>query len=345
MNIIIVCYLVYRKNKVKIQLRNVPYSTIQNIDLAKVKKNLEINNLIYTFGLILALLELGSIITLGINEACQLFYSSSFSEFYVDKFRFYILIVCTAVTSLLPPVVCLYLIVLRRVYLNLPYGNWIRGYAVYIMFRTGLIFLSSNNNVYSYGIVSFLFTIIDFHIYYYSNRYFYLLLRGRSEEARLHSSKHDHLMKQQVVRRYRYAQVFTTILISLLLINGCLASVQSVIIMVNEQPNLMEIFCFGFCKTSSMLMEVNATCQTIVFFINILQWLVIFTIEIVISFIYICVCVGIVWELIRQRKRYYYINEWVTEPLMKRYRKSLENPYRIERRPPFIQNFRSNSVY
>ena len=346
MNIFIVCYLACCKNKVKIQLRNVPHSTIQNIDLVKVKKNLEIKNLVFTFLLILALLELLSIIILGINEFCQSYSLSSFPELLVSQFRFYIYIVCSIVTGLLPTVVCLYLIVLRRVYLHLPYSNWIRGFVVYLLFRSGLIFLLSHYNWLWLGIVTFIFTIIDFHIYYYSNRKFYLLLRGRTEEARLHSSNHDYLIKQRIVRRYRCAQVFTIVYILLYLINQCLASVQSVMNMVNEQPDLLDIFCLGFCRTSYMLKEVGTTLQTVVICINLLQWLLIVLIEIILLLIYIYVCVGIVWKLIRQRERYYYINEWVTGPLMKRYRASLENPYRnCEQRPPFIQNFRSNTVY
>ena len=345
MNIFIVCYLAYRKNKVKIQLRNVPHSTIQKIDLTKVKKNLEINNLVYTFLLVLALLELLSILILGINEVSQLYFFSSFPEFY-NLFRFYILILCSILVGLIQPIVCLYLIVLRRVYLNLPYSNWIRGYTLYILFKTGLTFLLSNYNVWLNGIVTFLFSIIDFHIYYYSNRKFYLLLRGRSEEARLHSSKYDYLVKQRNVRRYKCAQVFTMVFFLLYIINLCLESIQSVMNMVNYQPNLMEIFCLGFCKTSFMLKEVNSTIQTVIVYINFLQWMVIFTIEFVLSFIYFYICIGIVWKLIRQRERYHYINEWVTAPLMKRYRESLDNPYRnVEQRPPFIQNFRSNTVY
>ena len=45
----VLIYFLYQKYQVRIQIRNVPYSTIFNIDLDKMKKNLEIQSMVYNF--------------------------------------------------------------------------------------------------------------------------------------------------------------------------------------------------------------------------------------------------------------------------------------------------------
>ena len=57
----------------------------------------------------------------------------------------------------------------------------------------------------------------------------------------------------------------------------------------------------------------------------------------------LAILTSIIVKLLRRRKKYIHVNEWITRPLMERYRADVER--HKERRPPFIQAFRSQIIY
>ena len=51
-------YFLYKKYQVRIQIKNVPFSTIFDLDLDKVKKNLKIESVVYNFIIVLIIFEI-----------------------------------------------------------------------------------------------------------------------------------------------------------------------------------------------------------------------------------------------------------------------------------------------
>ena len=57
----------------------------------------------------------------------------------------------------------------------------------------------------------------------------------------------------------------------------------------------------------------------------------------------ITVLTWLIANQLRRRKAYVHVNDWITRPLMEKYRADVERHY--QRRPPFIQAFRSQLIY
>ena len=138
----VLTYFVHQKYQVRIRIRNVPYSTIFNIDLDKVKKNLEIQSMVYNFVLVIIMIEMLTNSLWGITQIIGA--DLKISHFYVVKevrnqtilnqtmeINRLVLMVSnfsTITLSLILPLHCLFLIVLRRAFINLPYKEWVRKY-------------------------------------------------------------------------------------------------------------------------------------------------------------------------------------------------------------------------
>ena len=58
----------------------------------------------------------------------------------------------------------------------------------------------------------------------------------------------------------------------------------------------------------------------------------------------LAILISIIVKLLIRRKVYIHVNDWITRPLMEKYRADVEQRH-YERRPPFIQAFRSQLIY
>ena len=176
----------------------------------KVKKNLQITSMTYNFVLILSVLEISTAVGLGIlsirrfDVHFSVTNSVNLSTFCVikDPLLFHYggvnHIIFDGMANLnfvgfglIPAVFNLFLIILRT-FFNLSYKRWIKIYLAYFALRFVLMFaLSSFLLTYYMSQLFYLpFAVIDFLIYL-SSKYFYILLKGRRDEARIHSSQED----------------------------------------------------------------------------------------------------------------------------------------------------------
>ena len=356
MALFILSYLCYRRKIVIIELKNIPFSTILQIDLVKVKQNLRVELLTYNFLIILTVMEL-SINMFGlINQICifdfnVLFttkqvneYNSSSSYFFPEnKCSNAALSIALNLENQLFPTVCLFLIVLRRAYLKLPYKKWIQCYSVFILVRFIVFFLFSSFNQTSYQIqiLYFPFSLIDFFIYLSCCRSFYRLLKGRSEEARWHSTQSDYRIKRLMAAQFFYGQCFTITCFVLVLINFFTILLQSPLVIVLYYPDFLGIF------QPVALSHSTRSIILLLYRINSLVRVSVLVTLVTLLFLgYMLVCIGIVLRIKRKRRKHVHINDWVTRSLMEEYRATFDDSNReFEQRPPFIQAFRSRLVY
>ena len=103
---------------------------------------------------------------------------------------------------LLPILLNLFLIVLRRVYLNAPYKRWIIGYSLYFLFRLLYLIAIPYFVVTSYfqWIMELPFLLLDFCTYVNASKKFSLLLKGRCEEAKWHSTPQEYKRKRRITK-------------------------------------------------------------------------------------------------------------------------------------------------
>ena len=352
--LIVISYLANGKYKVKIQLKYVPASTILKIDLSRVKLNLQIENMVYNFLLVMSSMECTGNIFAGINQISKLDLSS-ISNFTIisccriegiSSFETVLGNFSSILLSLLPPMVCLILIVLRRAYLNLPYTKWIRMYTACILFRFLFLIISSLfvKTFFISQMLLFPTAIVDFYIYQSCFRRFYFLLKGRTQEARWHSTQRDYIIKRRIATQFLIAQIYTLFCFLLTLLDFFLLFVLSPLSTTIYSPSLFYSVSFGYFPNIVLSSNAKLLMISIMNSINLTQIIVVSILEISVSLCYILVFIGILWKLIRKYKRYNNINEWVTQPLMEKYRESFQS-INHGKRPPFIQAFRSGLIY
>ena len=356
--VFVVVYLAYRKYTVCMALRNVPAFTIFDIDLSKVKQNLKIEAMLYNFLLILSGLELLGDLLAGIttiSSDLHAFINNSINQSVqspLDQVGIQITVVtnslCMVVLTLLPPVVCLFLIVLRRAYLNLPYNRWIRGYTVIILAR--FVILSALSFVHQISDIAqmlyFPICLIDLIVYIPSCRSFYRLLEGRSFEARWHSTHSEYIAKRRIAIQFFYAQILTVVYFLLVLIDLLTVSILSPLVIVLYRPKYFNEISLGMFPTIILCSSSRSVIVSVFNTITLIQTIVLTLLVFLLSFAYLFVFIGVVIKLVRRQKKYNHINDWVTRPLMEEYRDTFISSNRnYVQRPPFIQAFRTHPLY
>ena len=163
-----------------------------------------------------------------------------------------------------------------------------------------------------------------------------VLLKGRRDEALYHSSRRDYLEKRRIANRFFYAQIFSYCLVFLLLLyyaSGFSLSVMDVL-----ASSHFGTVSFGLSWKFILLCP---KCWNITKFIcNITCYMSICVLDICLFFSYLFIFIKIVAKLFIRKKKFNHVNDWITRPLMERYRSNLEKR-RTQQRPPFIQAFRS----
>ena len=353
-------YFVYQKYQVRTRIENVPYSTIFNIDLDKVKKNLEIQSMVYDFMLLLMMIEVLANVFWGIRQF--IYTDLNKSKFHivntstsvrnqtifkvtieVNHFLMLLFELDTITLSLILPVLCLFLIVLRRAFINLPYKLWVRKYSVYILVRVVLMSIMSLfiETHFIVGVMYLLFFLFDICVYISSSHAFYVLLKGRRDEALYHSSRKDYLEKKSIAKQYFYTQIFSLFGLFIILLYY-ISNFFEIIISMLTNPVLFQSISLGYFPNFSFYTSNAMTIANR--FSDIFQPICALLLELCAFLPYIVIFVSILLKLLIRRKKFNHVNDWITRPLMERYRSSLEKR-RIQQRPPFIQAFRSGIVY
>ena len=172
-------------------------------------------------------------------------------------------------TGFVFPILSLFLIVLRRAFINLPYKKWVWKYSVYILLRVivMLIILWFPLTFIIGVFMHLLLGIFDFYVYISSSRAFYVLLKGRRDEALYHSSRKDYLEKKRIANQFFYTQVSTSFggfLVLMLYISVFSANIFHTF----SHLNFFELMTFGyFPKFSSswhaFTFEIAIICERI----------------------------------------------------------------------------------
>lgn len=354
-------YFIHQKIFILRQIRNIPPSTVLAINLRMMKKNLQIKSMIHNWIIIISSFEAIVCLLNTINYTINAF-GSSHSNNYVAfvVFTYSNNGSCTLhgnttlamfsdiseyLVILLPIPLNLSLIVIRRVYLNAPYKSWVIGYSVYFLFRLVYLVLSAYCLITSYteNILELPFLLFDTYVYVNASKKLYLLLKGMSEEAKWHSTQREYRNRRRTTQTFAItrAAIFLTFILCVLILT--LNSMSEVYALIQDSDCLLQYafpntpLHFSLPSSSTHILSrmvryiemIRMVCNVMVGGIAFLSNLAILT--------------WIIAKLIVRRKVYIHVNDWITRPLMERYRADVERNY--YRRPPFIQAFRSQLIY
>ena len=374
----ILCYLLHHRHTILTKIRELPHSTILFVDLAKVKLNLKIELIVYNFLIVICVLELLTVVLVTIDgvgsvlcvieaSPAKIQFQSAFGNANRTENVSYIcfsevfkssrgsLIIFNVIGDMVDfalsanfAIVSLFLIVLRRLYLNLPYKQWIRFYTVWIALKFIPIIASPFDPAFriAIGLLLYATNTMDFAVYISCSHSFYRLLKGRTMEAKWHSSPRDYKIKQRISTQFYYTQIYYLIVYFIGVFWGITILVEQLLLFFRyriDNQNTLLLKLFDGISTPS---QINSLIQKLSYY-NSIAYIVLCFAEFILVFLgCLIVCIGIVFKLLNERRRYKHVNDWATRPLMEMYRATLEDGYRNHtQRPPFIQAFRSGLVY
>ena len=335
----VISYIACLKYLIRKEIQKLP-TAIYGIDVNNLKKNLQIKSMVYNFIFIISIIEFVSNIVLetdlliiptivpedywiNLTNSCRmedrdLKVIGIRSTFFFSRTRN----IAEVTFSELFILMGLFYIILRRMYLNVPYHRHIRKYIIYIViqFVVKCVFVSFIQTFY-FGLLLYLpFSLIDFVIYICASQKFYNLLKGMRNAASLHSSNSEFLQKKQTVRRFFYARLAMIVVILLFLIIALAVFIEATIQILTS--------CFLSYITSDYIPSIALSDQAKEFIEDIChsciltQVFFLFIVELIIIVIYLSLCVDIILITVRKRRRYNNSN-FLTRPLMENYRRSL----------------------
>ena len=335
----IIIYFAYLQYLIRKEIRNMP-SAIYKVDVNNLKKNLLIKSMVYNFILIISIIEFVANIVIETNllirpiiqpnhidthihlsnscsvEDMDLAILTLHSTFIYSRTRF----VAIVLISEVPILMALFYVILRRMYLNVPYHKHIRKHIIYIVsqfvVKSVLVCIVPT---YYIGVLLYLpFGLIDFVIYIFASQKFYALLKGMRNAASLHSTKCEYIEKKRIVKRFFFAQVVTTTIFSLLLILSLIEFITTSVQVITSC--FISYITLGFIPTITLSDRVRGQMSHI----GVLtQMGILFIVELMVTTLYLGMAVDIVVKLVRKRRRYNNSNFLLARPLLEKYRNRL----------------------
>ena len=324
-------YFIHQKLLILRKIRNVPRSTIFQTDLSKVKKNLQIQSMVYNFILIIYSFEAIICLTCSVSNIYYGFWSPS-SIYFVKVTNIYTNKTCHLWTNkikgmyldysgyqvvLLPIIPNLFMIVLRRAYLNAPYKRWIKGYSLYFMFRLVSLILSTYFIITCYIEMSIQlpFLAFDFYTYAISSRKFYLLLRSMHEEAKSHSTLIDYKKKRMATKVFALTQIPIFFTVTILMIMVIMKSLFNITTLIQYGNCILQYMLPNTPINFTIHRNLHHVLQIVEFYTQTIQMSGNVIVGVMILIANLGILVWIILKLNSRRKAFKNINE-LTRPLI-----------------------------
>lgn len=332
----VICYFIYLRFLIRIKIKNINYSQSGQL------QSLLIKSTIYNFILTLCISEFVANIGLNASEIQIYYFSSAHSIqisntceirdvyllFLSDESTFYtsrIRSISLNIWAMIPIITSLFFVILRRLYINYPYHQHIQKYIVYILFEYLVKTLTSFfiHTGYFTLLLYFPFLVIDISIYTSNSYKFYCLLKGNRNASMLHASANTYSENKRIVNRFFYAQIFMLGIFSLLL---CLTfssflSVPLSIIVFN--PCFLSYASFGLFPTITVSQHIQTVSNSFLAYLTTIELTCSIIAEVFIIVFYFAMSCRIISSLIKARRRNTQSTEWITHPLMEKYRQGL----------------------
>ena len=330
-SLFVISYYTYLKYKNWREIRNVPPY--------KFKKSLQLKSIVYSFILILSVAELAANLSMQtslilqfdlkqyihrvtVSKSCvikdrDLASLNNKSTFLIER----ALDVGVAILTMFPITMSLFYVILRCIYINYPYHQHVRKYILYIVMQfilkvTTTCFLQTR---YFEQLILFPLTVIDVGIYISTSHKFYLLLKGRRNGARIHSSERDYLMEEQTAQQFFFARAITLFAFSLLIIGTFLSFISVPLDLFGHNPCFLSYISLGYFPDIKISRDLRTLSQSITYYCFILELISAFIGEVLGISIYMALSIGIIIDLIKRHRRFIYINDAI-KPLMIKYR-------------------------
>ena len=340
--LLVIANFIYEKYLIRKAIRGLSFST-ECEDVNRIK-NLRIKSLVHSFIIFLTALEIvvnisfesGVIMKydfnpfhpnhINVSNSCLItdpYLISLVESSYLSASLIFNISIIIG-TSIIP-IISLFFVILRRIYINYPYKQYIRKYVVLIALRFVVmaILYCLMQTWYLVQLLLLPIFLIDLKIYISSSRKFYFLLRGLRNEASIHSTKQEYRNKSRIVNQFFYAQVVSlfTLSIGLGVVVLCSLSVPLRIYVYN--PCYLSYITLGYLPIIRVSKRVQDTGRTILYISYVIESTCLSIIEVLVIFTYLSILISIVIKLIKRRRDFNQVNEFTTRLLINDYRNTL----------------------
>ena len=153
--------------------------------------------------------------------------------------------------SIIPIIMSLFFVILRRLYINFPYHRHIRKYIIYIVLQFVIKSLTACivQTRYLSLTLYFPFGVIDTCIYISTSHKFYNLLKGIRNASRLHSQESIYYENVRIVNHFFFAQIITLLLISVVLVAGLTSLISVPLCIIAYNPCFLSYVTLGMIPT------------------------------------------------------------------------------------------------
>ena len=334
----VICYFIYLKCMIRIKIKSMHYSQSGQLQSLKIKST------IYNFILTLCISEFVANIGLNASEIQIYYFSSAHSIqisntceirdvyllFLSDESTFYtsrIRSIGLNIWAMIPIITSLFFVILRRLYINYPYRQHIQKYIVYILFEYLVKTITSFfiHTGYFTLLLYFPFLVIDISIYTSTSHKFYCLLKGNRNASRLHASAYTYAENKRIVNHFFYAQIYMLFIfsISLCLAFSTFLSVPLSIIAFN--PCFLSYASLGLFPIITVTQHIQAVSVSLLTYLTRVELTCSVIAEMFIIVFYLVMSYRITSSLVKARRRNTQSTEWITRPLMEKYRRGLLN--------------------
>ena len=227
--------------------------------------------------------------------------------------------------TLILPLISIFFVILRKIYLEHPYPRSLRFYALcvalkYIVLAILYCFMQT---WYIMQLLLFPFAVIDSCIYLYNSYKLYHVLKCIRNGVLFHSSfyspKSEYIEKKRIVTQFFYAQIISVIGIAIQLIGLAFCSISVPLNIMTYNSCFLSYISQGIIPNFEVSQHYRDISHILLNFCNIIIYSCGSIIEGIGILIQLAVFIAIIIKLIRRRQQLNHIEEW-TRPLMEQYR-------------------------
>ena len=332
----VIFYFIYLKYKLQIKIKNINCSQTGQL------QSLQVKSTIYNFILTLCISEFVANIGLNASEI-QIYYFSNLHSiqisntceirdvyllFLYDESTFYtsrIRSIGLNIWTMIPIISSLFFVILRRIYINYPYHQHIQKYIVYILFE--YLFKTLTSFFIHTGYFTLLlylpFLVIDISIYTSTSYKFYCLLKGNRNASRLHASACTYSENNRIVNHFFFAQIYMLLIFSVSLSAAFAVFLSVPLSIIAFNPCFLSYASLDLLPIITVSQHIQAVSISLLKYLTIVELTCSIIAEMFIILFYLVMSYRIIFGLIKARRRNTQSTEWITRPLMEKYRRGL----------------------
>ena len=252
--------------------------------------------------------------------------------------------VANLIVTIIPILIILFLIVLKRACYSYPYTKIVRRFSMYILLRSVFLMLTKYFFISSYFARIFLlpFAIVDYYLLITSSWNFYRMLKGRKNELRSNTSEQEYKEKKIAFRSFTITQPGTIFALTLCITMVIMNSVSDCISLLLSGDCIIHYIFPDIAISYNVPISIRNSGHKISDICLIIRSCCTIIVSMLIFLSNLFILIYITRKMFIRRQQFKNINPLIIRPLLEDYWYQVENYRSFRKSRPYIQYIRSN---